>query len=145
MEEIDLLNFIKKLKNNYYHIYKIIENLVFLTRTKICYPSPMFDFRVHKLIKDCSGKNDGLIYPFSFWHSSTEIILLEETIENLKELSIYGGKNLKYIIVSEKMDIFSVKWSRAVSEGNHKRIKIVHPKRELSIYEITKTQKKMNI
>ena len=146
MKEILLSNFIKLLKFNYYHIYKIIENLIFPPRSRITYPGNIYsDTLYNKYNKAVSRNNDGNITPFSFWDRKTEIILLDKTIKSIQELAIYGGENLKYIIVPENLDILSINWSRIVTEGHHVRIKIVHPKKELSIYEITKIQLKMNI
>lgn len=145
MEEAKLSNFIKLLKFNYYHIYKIIEKLVFAPRCKITYPGNIYsDTPYNKYVKAFSRNNNGKITPFSFWDRKTEIILLDRTIKSIEELAIYGGENLKYIMVPESLDILSINWSRTVTEGYHGRIKIVHPERELSIYEITKLQK-MNI
>lgn len=142
MEEVELSDFIKLLKFNYYHIYKIIEKLVFVSRRRIVYPGNMCsNTTVNKYVKGFSKNNDGNISPFSFWDRITEIIFLDKTVENIEKLAFYGGGNLKYIIVPESINIFSINWSKSVTDGRHKKIKIVHPEKELSIYEITKLQK----
>ena len=145
MEEAELSDFIKLLKFNYYHIYKIIEKLVFVPRCRITYPGNIYSHTSYnKYVKGFSRNNNSNIFPFSFWDKKTEIIFLDKTIKSISELAIYGGENLKYIMVPENLDILSINWFGCVSEGHHKKIKIVHPEKELSIYEITKLQK-MNI
>ena len=133
--ETDLVYFLKKLYFNYYHIYKLIKNYVFVPVATSSYDFPN---KFVRLIP--SDDNDTTIPSFSNWCNQIQMLIIDKKTLVIDNFAIYSV-SLRYIFLPDHLDILKLDWENIVRGVYYHNVKVIYKGEEFNLQQIIKWQR----